>query len=309
MHLVISEALLRKHWPKATDAVIKGTAAAWPDVADHFGIDTLVRAAHFWGQISWECNWGTELREDGHYTADGIMRTFGVGKHSAAITRPEAENLARICRQDGGRTLFNRTYGAGNPHMAKILGNVNPDGSIAPDVGRLKRGAGSLNTTGGDDFRRVSKLIGIDIDANPDLAKDPRIALWMGAAEYVDKGCLKFADADNTHDETLKINGGLNGLDHRIEQIALWRADLARVASVASAAPDAKVPLAPIGHDAKDVGAAAGGIGLLAYILTALKDHPLLAASAAIGVAAGFYLIHLARAAGRRRDEQKDIAT
>ncbi len=218
MFVSLTTPQLKSLWPRAAGAVINGTVAAWPDVARAYGLNTSLRAAHFWGQITWECGGGTELRENGHYTAAGILKVFGIGVHSAKVTEVEARDLAAKAVIDGGRALFNRVYGTGNPKMAAQLGN------IGPDDGWLFRGAGALNTTGRSAFTRIGKLIGHDLIADPDLVDDPGVALWMGAAEYVDLGCLKFADADDTHTETVHINGGVNGLNGRSDLIARWKA-------------------------------------------------------------------------------------
>ncbi|MDR3496798.1 MAG: hypothetical protein P4L82_19560 [Ancalomicrobiaceae bacterium] len=218
MALDVGVKMLKSQWPRAADPVIQGTVAVWPAIAAQYGLNTPLRAAHFWGQISWECGGGTELRENGHYTADGIMRVFGVGSGSSAkVTRHEAEQLAARARADGGRALFNRVYGLGNAKKASELGNS------GTDDGWLYRGAGALNTTGRAAFARVGKAIGRDLVGNPELANDPEIALWMGAEDYIELGCLKFADADDTRAETLAINGGLNGLAGRIRSIEAWK--------------------------------------------------------------------------------------
>ncbi|MDR3373913.1 MAG: hypothetical protein P4L98_09315 [Ancalomicrobiaceae bacterium] len=218
----VSVATLRSQWPAASDGVVSGMVAAWPAVAAHYGLATKLRAAHFWGQISWECGGGTELRESGHYTAAGIMRVFGVGSSSSArVSRDEAERLAEQAKSDKGRALFNRVYGLGNPKKAAELGNSEPDD------GWLYRGAGALNSTGRAAFLRIGRAIGRDLVGDPDLADDPEIALWMGAEEYVELGCLAHADADDTRAETLRINGGLNGLAGRIRLIEAWKRLLA----------------------------------------------------------------------------------
>ena len=218
----VSVAMLHSQWSAAQGKVINGMAAAWPAVAAHYGLATKLRAAHFWGQISWECGGGTELRESGHYTAAGIMRVFGVGSGASAKVSPEeAVRLAEQAKSDNGRALFNRVYGLGNPKKAAELGNS------GPDDGWLYRGAGALNSTGRAAFLRIGKAIGRDLVGDPGLADDPEIALWMGAEDYVELGCLAHADADDTRAETLRINGGVDGLAGRIRLIGAWKRLLA----------------------------------------------------------------------------------
>jgi len=217
MPLELSAATLRRMWPGARQSIIDGTVAAWPAVRDHYAINTPRRAAHFWAQISWECGCGSELRESGHYSADAIVATFGVGHHSAKVTRPEAERLAALARKDGGRALFNRVYGVGNPKKAAELGNTEPDD------GWNFRGFGALNSTGRAAAVKIGAAIGQDLAGNPDLCNDPGIALWAGAEEYVSLGCLALADADDLERETRRINGGTNGLSGRAAALGQWR--------------------------------------------------------------------------------------
>jgi putative chitinase len=219
MALTLSAEQLQPLWPRASGTIIAGTVAAWPAVQAHYGFNTPLRCAHFWGQITVECGGGTELRESGNYTsAARILAVFGKGHHSAAITPDEAKALVIQIKTDHGQALFNRVYGVGNPVKAKELGN------IGPNDGWLYRGAGALNTTGRDAFIAVGKAINQDFIANPDLANDPGISLWMGAEEYVNElHCFQFADAENIRSETKRINGGFEGLQDRIDQIGKWQ--------------------------------------------------------------------------------------
>src|SRR3990167_9346121 len=59
------------------------------------GITTPLRLAHFLAQVLHESGGLTLQWESGGYSADRLMQIFGVGKHSAGVTRREAERLAR----------------------------------------------------------------------------------------------------------------------------------------------------------------------------------------------------------------------
>lgn len=211
--------VLKRMWPNAPAAVVEGMVDAWPKVRTRFGFNTQLRCAHFWTQASWECGNGCELRENGRYSADAIMRTFGVGSGSSAkVTREDANKLAVLARADGGRALFNRVYGVGNPKKVKEFDNT------GPDDGWNYRGFGVLNSTGKDAARRIGGAIGADLLGNPDLCNDPGIALLAGAYEYaVMLRCLPFADADNIDAESRRINGGDNGLAGRRALLPRWK--------------------------------------------------------------------------------------
>jgi putative chitinase len=79
-----------------------------------------LRLTHFMAQIGHECGLFTIRRESMTYTTVArILEIFGVGHHSAKVTRAEAPGLVRQPKK-----LAERVYGVGNPRMAKKLGNT-----------------------------------------------------------------------------------------------------------------------------------------------------------------------------------------
>jgi putative chitinase len=207
----ISPALLRRMWPRAPIIVINGVAMRSADVFDRYGLTTLLRVAHFMAQISHESGGGTIKRESGNYRADRIMQIFGVGHHSAAITRAEANRLA-----GNGPALFDRVYGIGNPKKAKEFRHTDPGD------GWKYRGGGLIQTTGKRAYQQASKLTGIDLVRDPDKISDPAVALEVAVAEFAQPRCLAAADRDDVLAVTKIINGGTNGLDDRKAWLAKW---------------------------------------------------------------------------------------
>lgn len=287
----LTEDALRSFWPQASDEVIKGTVAAWPDVASHYGFNSIQRCAHFWGQITWECGGGTELRENLSYSAGRIVEIFGVGRHSAAVTAAEARDLAHH-----PFALAERVYGLGNLHMAKELGNTQHGD------GYNFRGFGALNSTGRDAAVKIGASIGKDLVGNPDLCNDPGISLWSGADEYVNSlGCFKFADRDDSIGETKRINGGMNGLSDRLQIIAKWRdyfakadtRDVVPVGPIVAATPTPvqttviTVKSVPIPATGAAVITAVAGAGWLSQHLEAIEI------AGAIAVAVGIAFVFL----------------
>jgi putative chitinase len=157
------------------------------------GINTELRLAHLLAQWLHESGGFTVLWEDMNYSASRIMQIFGVGKHSAKVTREEAESLAR-----DGPALAERVYGLGNPKKAAELGN------LEPGDGYRYRGFGIGQITGGADHKR---LLGGKTTA--------QASINAAIQEWIEKGCNALADADNVVAVTRKINGGTNGLDDR----------------------------------------------------------------------------------------------
>lgn len=174
------------------------------ELFEHHGITTAQRMAHFLAQAMQETGSFTVLRENMNYSEAGLLKTFGVGKHSAKVTPAEAAQLAHH-----PEAIAERVYGLGNPKKAKELGNTQPGD------GFLYRGNGILQTTGRGSHRRMGKACGVDFEGNPNLVTAPVHALKPALQEWSDGNLNHFADKDDIKTITLRINGGLNGFDER----------------------------------------------------------------------------------------------
>jgi putative chitinase len=189
----------------SSKAAYRETFQGAPDVLTRHGINTSpLRLAHFMAQVLHESGGCTVLVESFRYKVPRMLEIFGVGNHSAAITPAEAETLAGKPSE-----LAERVYGLGNPKKAKELGNVDP-GDGGKFIGR-----GLMQVTGRAAYAKFGKVLGVDLVANPDLAADPRFMLSIAAAEWNEKGCNAFADADDIVKVTKAINGGRIGLKER----------------------------------------------------------------------------------------------
>lgn len=190
-------AILRQIAPKAAPALV----AAFGRTADlkAAGLTTPLRLAHFMAQIAHETQGFTKLRESGHYSAKQIVKVFGVGKHSAAVTAAEADKLA-----GNERALFERVYGIGNPVKAKDLGNL-----YAGD-GYAYRGGGAMHSTGRDAYTRLG------LAEDPDAIETAEHCLRGAFDHWTRTGCNRLADLNDARAITHKVNGGYNGYDDRV---------------------------------------------------------------------------------------------
>lgn len=168
-----------------------------------YGIDEPLELQHAMAQFAHECGGFTILWESGAYSVDGLLQIFGIGRHSAAVTREEAERLCALKGETRDRAIFDRVYGLGNPRKARELGNREPGD------GWRYRGFGIIQTTGRTDHE---KLLRGDYSAASSL----RAAL----AEWDKKGCNELARRDDLKAITKRINGGYNGLASRREWLA-----------------------------------------------------------------------------------------
>lgn len=168
------------------------------------GVTTPQRMAHFMAQVMQETGSFTVLRESMSYRVPRMLEIFGVGNHSARITKTEAPSL-----EHNEHALAERVYGFGNPSKAAELGNTQ-----AGDGFRY-RGNGLMQTTGRDAHRRMGAKAGLDFEGNPDLMTLPEHALKPALQEWTDGHLNEAADLNKIVRITEVINGGHNGLDER----------------------------------------------------------------------------------------------
>ncbi len=200
----IEGALLAASGRKTTNAKIDGAIEGFLAVhewMDERGVLTPLRLAHLFGQCAHESMGFTHTIESLSYSAKRLMAVWPSRFPTLAI----ADQYARQPRK-----LANFTYG----------GRM---GNREPNDGWRYRGRGWLQLTGRSNYRRAGWVVGVDLEAQPDLARKPGPA-WQIAAHYLatrkrrGKTALEWADEDSARQVTRIINGGLNGLDDRIKR-------------------------------------------------------------------------------------------
>ena len=212
---MLTQDTLRRLWPRAPSSTVAAIARTAENVFASTGINTPLRQEHFLAQISHECGAGTIVRENMNYSARRLMEIFGVGRHSAKITEAEAQRLA-----GHPELIAERVYGLGNPSKARELGNTQPGD------GFRYRGNGMLQLTGRASHRRIGQMVGLDLEAHPELLEDAATSFRVAAQEFVALNCLSAADADDVVLVTRRVNGGRNGLAERTVWLRRWKAVL-----------------------------------------------------------------------------------
>ena len=157
---------------------------------------TPLRLAHFLAQCCHETGGMTILRESLNYaSAERLCTVWPSRFPTTAAATPYVRNP---------EALANRVY-------AGRMGNVNP-GDGWRYIGR-----GLLQITGRDAYRVIGERIGVNLEANPDLACLETHALQVALAVWKWKRCDAHADADSVQLVTKAINGGQIGLRDRQE--------------------------------------------------------------------------------------------
>lgn len=100
-------------------------------------------------------------------------------------------------------------------------------GNTQPGDGYLYRGRGYIQLTGRDAYAAVGQAAGLDLVNNPDLAAAPENALRVACGFWAWKGLNPVCDTGDFNAVVKIINGGLNGLDDRLQWLDKARKVLA----------------------------------------------------------------------------------
>lgn len=173
---------------------------------ENYGLTTNLRIAHFMAQIEHESNLKPVV-ENLNYSEQGLLKIF-----PKYFNATQAKQYARKPMQIANRVYANR------------MGN----GTEQSGDGWKYRGRGFIQITGKSNYTSLSNDVKIDFVANPDLllneANSMISALWF----WSKNGLNELADKDDINGATRRINGGLNGLDHRKQLLVKWKSNLMR---------------------------------------------------------------------------------
>lgn len=176
--------------------------AKYKTILNNNGINTPLRLAHFLAQLEHESNL-KPISENLNYSAASLTRVF-----SKYFPGDLAQDYARKPEKIACRVYANR------------MGNS----TEASGDGWKYRGRGFIQITGKENYKQLSAATGIDYVKDPDLllneADSMISALWFWNKYRLNT----LADTDNVKEITRRINGGYNGLPHRLELLNKYKA-------------------------------------------------------------------------------------
>jgi putative chitinase len=161
---------------------------------DMYEINTTLRITHFLAQAMHESGDFSINIENLNYSTKGLLGIF---------RKYFDEDLANEYARNPQR-IANRVY-------ANRLGNGDEDSND----GWTYRGRGIFQLTGRANYRKYGEILGIDLERNTELARDPYISLQVACEYWKSRSINQDADNDDIESVTRKINGGTNGLDDR----------------------------------------------------------------------------------------------
>jgi len=204
---MITAETLRKFAPKIKDPEIH--ASALEDARQTSSVTTARRLCHFLGQIFVETGGFANMEENLNYKdparLDGIF--------SAVHGSEDARDLIRR----GPEAIANRVY-------ANRIGN----GDEASGDGWRYRGSGYKQLTGRSNYREIGGIVNLDLEGNPELAREPRTAASVAFAFWDARQCSPLADLGDVEGVTEKINGPAKlGLQERraatLRALSIWK--------------------------------------------------------------------------------------
>lgn len=163
---------------------------------EKYRLTTKLRIAHFMTQIEHESGL-KPISENLNYSADRLRVIFPkyfISKEDAIRYERQPERIA------------NRVY-------ANRMGN----GSEASGEGWKYRGRGFIQITGKENYFRLANDTDLDYLKNPDLLLEEANAMISALWFWKLKGLNVLADKNDIIGITTRINGGLNGIEHRKE--------------------------------------------------------------------------------------------
>lgn len=129
--------------------------------------------------------------------------------------------MAQVAHESGGFRYMREIWGP-TPVQRGYEGRKDLGNTVDGD-GYRYRGRGPLQLTGRHNYRRVGEKIGIDLEANPELAELPSIGILIACRYWHDNAINAAADRNDGEKVTRLVNGGLNGFKDRMERLGKYQ--------------------------------------------------------------------------------------
>lgn len=159
---------------------------------------------------------GRSLGERGNDLALGAARHFPVYSINSPLRL--AHFLAQAAHETLDFCFLNEIWG---PTKAQRGYEGRADlGNTQPGDGRRYAGRGIFQLTGRANYRAIGGALALPLEAQPELAAEPRVSVLIACHYWLTHGLNALADADDIVGITRRINGGRNGLAERRRALA-----------------------------------------------------------------------------------------
>ncbi|GAB5399467.1 MAG: glycoside hydrolase family 19 protein [Aureisphaera sp.] len=191
--------ITEENFKKIIPDVSWGNASKYVNLFDTtlptYGIDTPLRKAHFLAQVAHESGGFKFVVENLNYSAKALYGVF----RKYFPTMDLANQYARQPEKIANRVYANRME----------------NGNEASGDGWKFKGRGLIQLTGKSNYKLFSNDAQQDFLDQPDLIASPQWALASACWFWKKNNINRYADTDDIHMVTKKINGGYNGLQSR----------------------------------------------------------------------------------------------
>jgi putative chitinase len=123
--------------------------------------------------------------------------------------------IAQIGHESGQLQYVREIWGP-TAQQARYEGRADLGNTVKGD-GSKYRGRGLIQITGRANYAACGEALGVDLINCPELLEQPQHAAMSAAWFWKQKGLNDLADQDQFNSITRRINGGLNGLQDRLE--------------------------------------------------------------------------------------------
>jgi len=196
---MLTRAQVRSIFPKASDVDIDAFVKFGEEALKKSGIlEMTTRLQYFLAQLAHESEGLTHREENLNYSADRLTKVWKNRFPTIESAQPYERNPEK---------LANFVYGG-------RMGNVNPGD------GYRYRGRGYIQLTGRETYREVGRIAGLDLENNPELASKPEHAVKIACAFWTWKNVNPTCDVQDFTACTVKVNGGTNGLNDRLQWLS-----------------------------------------------------------------------------------------
>jgi putative chitinase len=167
-----------------------------------YEINTNLRIAHFLAQVIHESGHLLYKMENLNYSAEALRKIFSKYFPNDQIAAEYARKPEKIASRAYGSRMGNGDENSGD--------------------GWKYRGRGLIQLTGRNNYAACGKALGLDLLNKPDLiCQDPEAIVLSACWFWSTHNLNVLADADDVLAVTKKINGGVNGLKDRTDNLAI----------------------------------------------------------------------------------------
>lgn len=204
---MITAETLKKFAPRIQDPAAH--AAALEQARKNSSVNTPRRLCHFMGQIFVETGGFSTMVENLNYKNPARLDSI--------FSAVKGLEDARALIKRGPEAIANRVY-------ANRLGN----GNEASGDGFRYRGSGYKQLTGRENYRKIGKLISMDLESNPEMARELVAAARVAFQFWDVNQCSPLADNGDVDRITARINGAAKlGLAERranaLRAMNIWK--------------------------------------------------------------------------------------